>query len=133
MDEGVVFEWTYDTALESIYRFEIIAIGPTKTEYKLPVPDSCGSYEQGNTYRCTVTDGGRLPDDGRYTWRIRVTNQRGDTLRASAILEFDLFRQRPPSTPTPENTPTPEDTPTPTPPRERATPTPTETPKLTQP
>lgn len=135
MRDGVVFEWTYDTELELSYRFEIIAKGPSNTEYKLPVPESCNPYQHqpGNPFRCTVTDGGKLPEDGRYTWRIRVTNQHGDTLRASATLEFDLSRQRSPSTPTPENTPTPEDTPTPTPPRERATPTPTETPKLTQP
>lgn len=116
MSEGVVFEWTYDTELESFFRFQILARGPTNIDYPLAVPGSCEPYEpQGNNYQCTVRNSGSLPEDGRHTWSVRVIDAANQVLKESNLLSFDLSRQ-----PAPADTPTPE----PTSPPVRPTPTP---------
>jgi len=117
MSDGVVFEWTYDTELESFFRFQILARGPGNAEYPLAVPGSCEPYEpQGNNHRCTVRNDGLLPADGSYTWSVRVIDAADQVQgRESNTLSFDLSRQ-----PAPADTPAPE----PTSPSVRPTPTP---------
>jgi hypothetical protein len=89
MNEGVVFEWTYDTELESLFRFQILARAPNNTEHLLDVPGACQPFEsQGNIYQCTVRDTGLLPTDGRHEWSVRVIDANGQVLRESATLHI---------------------------------------------
>lgn len=110
MSEGVGFEWTYDTVLESFFSFQILARGPNNIEYPLAVPGSCEPYEpQSNNFRCTVRNGGLLPVDGRYTWSVRVIDAANQVLRESSPLSFDLSREHAPTDvpPEPETPPAP--------------------------
>jgi hypothetical protein len=135
MSEGVVFEWTYGTELESFFRFQIVARGPSNAEYRLAVPNNCEPYEPpGNNHRCTVRNSGLLPEDGRHTWSVRVIDAANKELRQSNILSFDLSRQPAPTDtpPAPTDTPpAPTDTPpapTDTPPGPEPSPAPTNRP-----
>lgn len=108
MSEGVVFEWTYDTELESFFSFQILARGPNNIEYPLAVPGGCEPYEPpGNNHRCTVRNAGLLPVDGKYTWLVRVIDAANQVLRESSPLSFDLSRQPSPTDTPPEPEPSP--------------------------